>query len=347
MNKTEKFWQMASLQDIPIAYREILEANGFEDWDTFEELTVTLLKKLDITKEKHINTMLKLKNEIMENQIDKKTSLNFLDDVTEKSDFEIEIKKNLKSISNKMVFKNCFERKIKNEKIKKFCKRISNLDLSSQKIKILKFNLPTNYLKYLKVLDLSNNKICQIENLLSFINLQFLDLSNNLISEIQGLEKNKKLRTLSLNNNYIKVINNLQNLVNLEDLSINNQNLENEIDKEFILDSFSFENLKKLKYLELNNNKILDFFPLSYLLSLKKLEINNTNLESSDQLSCFLPYLTELKKLKYFDNPICKKKKHYEMIVVQSNENLEEANGKNIFNIQRTFLKQMSLKKKN
>lgn len=270
MNKTEKFWQMASLQDIPIAYREILEANGFEDWDTFEEVTESLLKNLDITKKNHIETILKLKNEISEDGKNLKTSLNFLEDISDKSDFEIEGKKKLKGISNKMVFKNCFEKKIKNEKLIKYCKRISNIDLSAKKIQSINFNLPKNYLKYLKVLDLSNNSIFEIQNLSSFPNLQFLDLSNNLISEIKGLKKNEKIRTLCLNNNFIKIVNNLENLVNLEDLSINNQNLKNEINQELILDCKSFEFLRKLKFLELNDNKICDFFALSYLCKLKR-----------------------------------------------------------------------------
>ena len=76
------------------------------------------------------------------------------------------------------------------------------------------------------------------------------------------------------------------------------------------------------------------------------MEINNTDLVSIDQVSCFLPYLSELKNFMYLKNPICKEKKHYEMVVVNSNESLEEANGRNIFNIQRNFLKKLYLKKK-
>jgi hypothetical protein len=46
MNKTERFWELVSLNDIPNEYREILEANGFEDWDTYEEMTEEILKTL-------------------------------------------------------------------------------------------------------------------------------------------------------------------------------------------------------------------------------------------------------------------------------------------------------------
>ncbi len=46
MNKTEIFWQLAQTEQIPDSYRKILEQNGFEDWDTYAELTEDILKDM-------------------------------------------------------------------------------------------------------------------------------------------------------------------------------------------------------------------------------------------------------------------------------------------------------------
>ena len=290
--------------------------------------------------------ILKIRNNLSKENFEKKTSLMFLDNLSVESDFEIEEKK-FKHINNKLLFKNCFEKKIKNEKLSTYCKRISNVDLSKKKIELLKFDIGLNNLKFLKVLDLSNNSICRIENLKYFKNLQFLDLSNNIISEIEGLDKNKKLKTLNLNKNNISVIKNLENLTKLEDLSLNDQNLEEAENQELILDLKSFECLQNLKYLELNNNKICDYFPLSYLRFLKRLELNNTGIYSEKEICAFLPYLENLKSFDYYNNPLCKTKRHYELVVINSQECLIESNGKDIINLQRGFLKKIYIKKQN
>jgi len=72
-------------------------------------------------------------------------------------------------------------------------------------------------------LDLSHNKIKNLNGLENLVNLRILRLSSNQISEISGLERLVNLEELYLNENQIKEINGLENLTNLRvlDLSYN------------------------------------------------------------------------------------------------------------------------------
>lgn len=67
-----------------------------------------------------------------------------------------------------------------------------------------------------RVLDLSNNRIKEIEGLDELINLEKLFLSSNRINKISNLNHLSKLKLLELGDNKIKVIYILNNLHNIE-----------------------------------------------------------------------------------------------------------------------------------
>ena len=79
----------------------------------------------------------------------------------------------------------------------------------------------------LKNLNLSKNQIEHLETLAFHLlpSLETIDLSHNKIVQIQGFEANLKLEKLNLENNYIRVIEGIGQLENLETLNISNNRI--------------------------------------------------------------------------------------------------------------------------
>lgn len=67
-----------------------------------------------------------------------------------------------------------------------------------------------------RVLDLSNNRIKEIEGLEELINLEKLFLSSNRINKISNLNHLSKLKLLELGDNKIKVIDIFNNLIHIK-----------------------------------------------------------------------------------------------------------------------------------
>ncbi len=72
----------------------------------------------------------------------------------------------------------------------------------------------------LKTLNLSNNRICQIQGLETLTQLEKLDLNNNRISEIKSITGLNQLRHLYISDNQIKDISGIEKLIRLEHLNI-------------------------------------------------------------------------------------------------------------------------------
>ena len=98
-------------------------------------------------------------------------------------------------------------------------------------------------------MNLSNNRITEINGLENLKNLEYLNLKNNQITEINGLKNLKNLGSLNLENNQITEINGLENLKNLGSLNLENNQ---------ITEINGLENLKNLEYLNLKNNQITE-----------------------------------------------------------------------------------------
>ena len=104
-------------------------------------------------------------------------------------------------------------------------------------------------------LDLSRNKIKNINGLENLVNLRKLTLSSNQISEISGLERLVNLEELYLDENQIKEINGLENLTNLRVLDLNN----NQINK-----LKGLQNLENLQYFVVNKNPLEDWMKINF-----------------------------------------------------------------------------------
>lgn len=132
------------------------------------------------------------------------------------------------------------------------------------------------YLRNLKILDLSDNKIKDITPLSKLKDLIQLDLSNNRITDISKLGTLTGLTSLSLGGNYISDITILSKLINLEGLDLRYNNISN---------ITPLAEMNQLLYLDLDSNKISDITPLSNLHNLDNLCISDNKISDITALS--------------------------------------------------------------
>ena len=85
-------------------------------------------------------------------------------------------------------------------------------------------------LREIKKINLSNQKLKDINFLSELPNIEFLDLSNNLISNIKPIKSLGKLKFLNLRNNYIEEINDLKSNKKLEKVLLEGNVIKGEED---------------------------------------------------------------------------------------------------------------------
>lgn len=211
-------------------------------------------------------------------------------------------------------------------------------------------------MRKVKSLDFSGKKLTHIANLDSCITLQFLSLSNNSINQISGLSSLKQLRILSLESNliqklesleslnlleklyldynYIKRIENLENLSRLQELSLNRQQLSGalEIDENSIV-AVSHT----LRKLGLAGNQLSEIGTLWYLDSILELDLSNNNIPFCEDLYKMLSCMKYLSQLKLIGNPVAKRQKYRDEMILWSN-NLQELDDKNILANEKEYL---------
>ncbi len=131
---------------------------------------------------------------------------------------------------------------------------IDNITLNNIELKDIITELPIlcNF-PTVTTLNLSNNKISNLDFLKHFPNLTHLNLEYNQIQSLKALTPLQHLVTLRLHKNKIKNIDVLKHLTNLEFLTIS----ENKI-----VDIDAVRYLKKLKNIDAWKNKIVDIRPL-------------------------------------------------------------------------------------
>lgn len=152
------------------------------------------------------------------------------------------------------------------------------LDLTGNKIENIE---GLEKLTQLKKLSLRYNDITSINGLDTLVNLETLDLSKNKIGNISGLENLKKLKKLDLQSNCIKKITGLENQSKLENLNLEDNKIS---------EISGFDALSNLKDLYLNKNKITKIENLNKLNNLEYLFLGSnpistiTGLENLEKL---------------------------------------------------------------
>lgn len=179
---------------------------------------------------------------------------------------------------------------IKNNSNNNICNNINNFN--TNKNNCLKCS---NILEDLDYLEVKNKNILNLDISLTnnLINLTYLDLSNNKLFDINNISYLCNLRTLKIDYNNIDNIpfNLSKNLNKIEYFSISNNNIKN-ID-EFVA-NVSIQNNNCIKYLILNDNKIENIpFNICFLSNLICLFLHNNELIKIPTSICELNNLKE------------------------------------------------------
>ncbi|QHI35177.1 Internalin-A [Kordia antarctica] len=197
--------------------------------------------------------------------------------------------------------------------------KLITLNLSNNRISNIDFL--TN-LTSLEILDLSENKISNIDALKNLTSLTALNLYQNDISDISALSKLTSLTGLYLSDNQISDLKPLSKLTSLTIMNLDNTQIR---------DLNPLSELTSLIDLSLQENQISDLNPISKLTSLTELylssnQISNlkslpkltslTYLDLSSNLISKLNPLSELKFLKtiYIDNNPCTVNENLELL---------------------------------
>ncbi len=162
-------------------------------------------------------------------------------------------------------------------------------------------------------LNLSNNKISDIESIKELKSLQELNLSNNEISDIESIKELKSLQTLSLWSNQISDIESIKELKSLQKLDLSNNKIsdiesikelkslqELDLSRNQISDIESIKELKSLQKLDLSNNKISDIESIKELKSLQELDLSRNQISDIESIK----ELKSLQELDLLDNQI-------------------------------------------
>ncbi|XP_009872268.1 PREDICTED: protein phosphatase 1 regulatory subunit 42 [Apaloderma vittatum] len=214
-----------------------------------------------------------------------------------------------------------------------YLQKITHLNLSDKNIDTIgDFSMCKN----LKVLYLYDNQISQIQNLDFASNITHLYLQNNCISCIENLSSLKNLEKLYLGGNCITVLEGLDKIDQIRELHIESQHLP--LGEKLIFDPRSLRSLaKSLSVLNISNNNIDDLEELAVLENLSYLRAVDNQLQHMKDLEVVLNKWTKLRRMDLAGNPICRKPKYRDGIIVQS-QTLESLDGKEIKEVERRFL---------
>lgn len=190
----------------------------------------------------------------------------------------------------------------------------------------------------LQKLDLSANQIIKINGLENLRHLQVLSLFDNSITEISGLDNLVELRELYLDANKITEIKGLETLKNLEKIDLNTNN---------ITEINGLESLRQLKYLDLSRNEITEIKGLKNLKLLQKLSLWNNLIKDIKGLD----NMTDLKYLYLSRNEISEilgleKLKKLEVLHLSTNQITEIKGLENLTNLRTLQLSYNRIEKK-
>ncbi|CAL6034118.1 leucine-rich_repeat protein [Hexamita inflata] len=168
-------------------------------------------------------------------------------------------------------------------------KMLKELHLSSNDLTII----PEQLLQMinLEILDLSANKITNIDSLSELSHLQELYISLNMNLEIQKPLMLLNLRILNISNTLIYNIDSLSNLVSLQQLNVSGNNISS---------IESLASLVNLQQLNVSVNQITKIESLASLVNLQQLDVSRNEISSIKSLV----NLVELQLLDISDNQI-------------------------------------------
>ncbi|KAF1399092.1 Protein phosphatase 1 regulatory subunit 42, partial [Spheniscus mendiculus] len=219
------------------------------------------------------------------------------------------------------------------EDIGQYLRKITHLNLSDKNIDAIG---DLSLCKNLRVLYLYDNHISQIQNLDFASNITHLYLQNNCITCIENLSSLKNLEKLYLGGNCITVVEGLNKLEEIRELHIESQHLP--LGEKLLFDPRSLRSLaKSLSVLNISNNNIDELGELAVLENLSCLRAVDNQLQHMKDLEVVLKKWTKLRRMDLTGNPICRKPKYRDRIVVQS-QTLESLDGKEIKEMERQFL---------
>ncbi|NWH77094.1 PPR42 phosphatase, partial [Piaya cayana] len=219
------------------------------------------------------------------------------------------------------------------EDFEQYLRKITHLNLSDKNIDAIG---DLSLCKNLRVLYLYDNRISHIQNLDFASNITHLYLQNNCISRIENLSSLKNLEKLYLGGNKITVVEGLDKSEEIRELHIENQHLP--CGEKLLFDPRTLRSLaKSLSVLNISNNNIDELKELAVLENLTYLRAVDNQLQDMEDLEVVLNKWTKLRRMDITGNPVCRKPKYRDRIVVQS-QSLESLDGKEIKEMERRFL---------
>lgn len=141
-----------------------------------------------------------------------------------------------------------------------------------------------NYFNNLNFLDVSNNKISEINSLGTLTLIKELNLSGNQITEISAIEKLQTLKELRLDRNQISNLTSLEKLDSLTNLNVSFNKISD-------ISIIAF--LKNLEDFDITSNQVIDISILENLVNLRRLSLGNNPISNIDVFSK-LPILEDL-----------------------------------------------------
>lgn len=147
-------------------------------------------------------------------------------------------------------------------------KKLETIDLSQNKIKDIN---PVGDLTNLTILNLKYNRISDIRPVQNITGLTVLQVDSNQISDITPVQNLTSLTTFACKDNQIDDISSLKKLDKLRVLVLNNNKITS-IDV--------VKDLKSLQFLLIADNKVTDISVIKDLTGLKSLAINNNPIEN-------------------------------------------------------------------
>ncbi|XP_069709217.1 protein phosphatase 1 regulatory subunit 42 isoform X2 [Phaenicophaeus curvirostris] len=200
------------------------------------------------------------------------------------------------------------------EGFEQYLRKITHLNLSDKNIDAIG---DLSLCKNLRVLYLYDNQISHIQNLDFASNITHLYLQNNCISRIENLSSLKNLEKLYLGGNCITVVEGLDKSEEIRELHIESQHLP--CGEKLLFDPRTLRSLaKSLSVLNISNNNIDKLEELAVLENLTYLRAVDNQLQDTEDLEVVLNKWTKLRRMDITGNPVCRKPKYRDRIVVQS-----------------------------
>eukprot|EP01029_Cantina_marsupialis_P004811 TRINITY_DN15064_c0_g1_i1.p1 TRINITY_DN15064_c0_g1~~TRINITY_DN15064_c0_g1_i1.p1 ORF type:complete len:300 (-),score=40.16 TRINITY_DN15064_c0_g1_i1:14-913(-) len=242
-------------------------------------------------------------------------------------------------ITDDLIAKNSSLQRGKGESQEHFLGRLTNVNLSDQKIQRIEALFSC---LNIRVLYLTNNNIKHIENLRFAKYLEHLHVEDNEIETIEGLDHNQRLQKLFLDGNHISVLENIY--APLSELHLSNQVLPPSVDftiSDLTLHAFA----NSLTVLDISGCHLRDCKPLAVLRRLETLNCSRNLLESVEDVGIMVEGMYYLTNLDLRGNPLQKIKRVREDLMVLS-DSVETLDDKAVEPKQREFLKKLKSRRR-